>query len=285
MKSSVNMRSGVGRLMLTTMLASGLTLGVAAGPALGAGTDDSGVTTAVTTTVTATDEAAVTQEVSAPAGGSSDEASGIDMAALSSLEIMAIANDEAKRHAVAGLVFELHSVAGVDLSTTAGLAAAEELIEDHTLIDDEDKELVATLDATDATGRTWIGDLPVGLYVLSHASGGDEENVAYRPMLFTAPTTDPVDGGWVYDLRIYPKPVPADCGCTDDPDPTQSPEPKPEPGKPGPTAAPTPTIPTGELLASKGAPWALGALLAALAAGAASVALRGGDKGKRSTGR
>lgn len=224
------------------------------------------------------------------AGAAQEGSSGVDPDGVGSLEIMTIANDDAGRYAVTGVGFELAAVNGLDLSTQADMDRAAEIIASGVI--PEDLTQATELEYTDANGRTFAGPLGVGLYVLTHVEGTGDESQAYRPMMFTLPSADQTgEGSWVYDLRIYPKPVPADCDCIDEPvDPVPV---EPVPGEPDPPAQPTlpveppvqpvpeqpadpaprPGIPTGEVLAENMSMiWVVLALVAA--AGAATVALR-----------
>lgn len=203
----------------------------------------------------------------------------IDRGRLGSLELVALANDEAARAYVPGLVMDLHVVDGVNIATPEGMEQAAAILENTEDWDELDMTLVVTLGPTDETGRAWADEVPVGLYVLTQ-SEADETGEDYRPMVFTMPSMSPVEGdGWVYDLRVYPKPAPEECDC-EVPVPVE-----PEPVEEAPVEeeeetavpAPTPGVPTGELLAQNRDAMLLGLALALLV-GAASALVRPGGR-------
>ncbi|MDO5501997.1 MAG: SpaH/EbpB family LPXTG-anchored major pilin [Actinomycetia bacterium] len=111
---------------------------------------------------------------------------------------------------VAGVVFTVSQVEGVDLSTTAGRAAAQEYLEDLGSAR-ENLGRSWTTAATNTQGQAVLRDLPVGLYLVheqaAHAADGsiDPRLVGGRDFLVTIPTSDPVTGAWNYDVHVYPK--------------------------------------------------------------------------------
>ncbi len=107
---------------------------------------------------------------------------------------------------LAGAVYTVTQVTGVDLTTNAGWALAQSYHDD---IDAARQHLgtVITSAPTDSSGLTTVSNLPIGLYLVHEVPGGGQQGLtSVRDFLITIPTTDPRDGqSWLYDLHVYPK--------------------------------------------------------------------------------
>ena len=196
---------------------AGLLLGVAAAPAL-----------AAPTAAAAVPAAAPTVAGSAVAGLSSEtDPALINPATLGSLSIhklLGAPGDETAYPAdgtarpvpstvkpLAGAVFTVTRVDGVDLTTNAGWQAAEAYSGN---IAAAYASLGATItsDPTNPSGLAVVSGLRVGLYLVQEVgvrTAAGTQDPAYSrsaDFLITIPTTDPATGThWLYDLHVYPK--------------------------------------------------------------------------------
>ncbi|MDO5503273.1 MAG: SpaH/EbpB family LPXTG-anchored major pilin [Actinomycetia bacterium] len=111
---------------------------------------------------------------------------------------------------VPGVEFTVTRVDGVDLTTQAGLDAAQEYLGDIAAARANLGEQVAT-GRTAADGTLRVPDLATGLYLV-HESGAFAEDGTENPrlvggpdFLVTVPTQHPVTNEWIYDVHVYPK--------------------------------------------------------------------------------
>ncbi|MBO1901719.1 SpaH/EbpB family LPXTG-anchored major pilin [Leucobacter weissii] len=117
---------------------------------------------------------------------------------------------------VAGASFTAKPVPGIDLTTSAGQAAAA------ALTPAEAAALVAGLpaaaqDTTDAAGNATLAPLGVGLYYVEETAT-PAGYVGSAPFLVALPLTDPVNrDGWLTTVHVYPKnaPVSIDLSIAD----------------------------------------------------------------------
>lgn len=181
---------------------------------------------------------AVAQPASGP--GSPDTVASGPGARDGSVDVTALTNTDTNTDPVAGVVFHLYPITGVDLTTDAGWEAADAYIADPDTATPFYGDPI-TLPATDSDGNTSAPVVPVGLYALVQDS---QDAVTYAPMLFTLPSLDTSSGAevWAYNLHVYPKPAP-DVPPTPTPTPTPSETTPPPP--PAPTTAP-PRIQAGD---------------------------------------
>ncbi|NNM47256.1 SpaH/EbpB family LPXTG-anchored major pilin [Knoellia koreensis] len=116
--------------------------------------------------------------------------------------------DEAR--AIAGAVFTVTRVDGVDVRTTDGWKQVQAYQEDLTAAR---ANLGATVKAapTGSDGVTVVGDLPVGLYLVHEVGvmgpGGspDPSYLGAADFLVTIPMVAPSGTSWSYDVNVYPK--------------------------------------------------------------------------------
>lgn len=97
---------------------------------------------------------------------------------------------------------------GVDLTTEAGWAAARTMTVAQAKRRGFDSAHTAV---TDADGRAYFRDLPVGLYLVTETAPG-EPGTGYEgsaEFLITPPAGDDDGEHWNYDVEVYTKDTPA----------------------------------------------------------------------------
>lgn len=103
---------------------------------------------------------------------------------------------------MAGVTFTVQKVNNIDLTTNAGWAAAAALTPAQAAAQAATPGSTTT---TDATGTATLGNLPLGLYLVTE-TGYPAGATPAAPFLVTLPMTDPVnEGSWIYDVNVYPK--------------------------------------------------------------------------------
>lgn len=140
----------------------------------------------------------------------------IDTSATGTLTIFKRANPAATQNptgeavnpvpgdALAGAGFTLYKVDGVDLSNNAGIAAASKL----TVATAKQGAAVGTEQKTDASGKAYWGNLPVGAYILRETTTPKGYSPAADSLVFVPMTrANATNGGtqWLYDITAYPK--------------------------------------------------------------------------------
>ncbi len=116
---------------------------------------------------------------------------------------------------LAGVVYEIYPVTGVDLLTNAGWTTAASYYANIALAEANLGTMAGTCTTT-ATGTCDLSGLPLGLYYVKEVSAPAGYTMA-APFLVTLPMTDP-DGpdndiattgdnrtSWMYDVYVYPK--------------------------------------------------------------------------------
>lgn len=109
---------------------------------------------------------------------------------------------------IAGVVFSITPVTGIDLTTNKGWEdaeeAADELSQNGTL--PAGLGTPENLPATDANGVATKSQLPLGLYLVREVSGPSNIVSPAAPFLVTVPLPNVGDApGWNYDIHVYPK--------------------------------------------------------------------------------
>jgi hypothetical protein len=111
---------------------------------------------------------------------------------------------------LAGVVYTVTRVQGVDLSTTAGWTQAAAYLDGGLPTARQNLGAAVTSAPTGPDGTTVVSGLPVGLYLVHEALGAKasaDPNIVTAPdYLVTIPIEDPgAPGAWLYDLHVYPK--------------------------------------------------------------------------------
>lgn len=105
---------------------------------------------------------------------------------------------------LAGVTFKVYPVAGVDLTTNAGWAAASAYYNNIPLAEANRGALAGTCTTT-STGACELSNLPVGLYYVSETSAPTGTTMS-APFVVTLPMTNPTSlDAWLYDVYVYPK--------------------------------------------------------------------------------
>lgn len=103
---------------------------------------------------------------------------------------------------VAGVTFTVQKVNNIDLTTNAGWTAAAALTPAQAAARAASPGSTTT---TDATGTASLGNLPLGLYLVTE-TGYPAGVTPSAPFLVTLPMTDPTSANsWMYDVNVYPK--------------------------------------------------------------------------------
>lgn len=103
---------------------------------------------------------------------------------------------------MAGVTFTVQQVNNIDLTTNAGWTAAAALTPEEAAAQAATPGTTVT---TDASGTATLGNLPLGLYLVTE-TGYPAGVTPSAPFLVTIPLTDPTDeSSWMYDVNVYPK--------------------------------------------------------------------------------
>lgn len=103
---------------------------------------------------------------------------------------------------MAGVTFTVQKVNNIDLTTNAGWTAAAALTPAQAAAQ---AATPGTAITTDATGTATLGNLPLGLYLVTE-TGYPAGVTPSAPFLVTLPMTDPVnENNWMYNVNVYPK--------------------------------------------------------------------------------
>ncbi|MHC6222665.1 SpaH/EbpB family LPXTG-anchored major pilin [Arthrobacter sp. MMS24-S77] len=103
---------------------------------------------------------------------------------------------------MAGVTFTVQKVNNIDLTTNAGWTAAAALTPAQAAAQAATPGTAVT---TDATGTATLGNLPLGLYLVTE-TGYPAGVTPSAPFLVTLPMTDPVnENNWMYNVNVYPK--------------------------------------------------------------------------------
>jgi fimbrial isopeptide formation D2 family protein len=107
---------------------------------------------------------------------------------------------------IAGVTFSLQSVDSIDLSTNAGWQTVDGLTAADVLADPAAYPLTAEgSGVTDGDGELTFGTLPLGVYLVTETSPGDNPIAQpTAPFLVTMPLPTG-DNTWLYDVNVYPK--------------------------------------------------------------------------------
>ncbi|WP_442544109.1 SpaH/EbpB family LPXTG-anchored major pilin [Arthrobacter sp. KN11-1C] len=103
---------------------------------------------------------------------------------------------------MAGVTFTVQKVNNIDLTSNAGWTAAAALTPAQAAAQAASPGSTTT---TDATGTAILGNLPLGLYLVTE-TGYPAGVTPSAPFLVTLPMTDPGNqNSWLYDVNVYPK--------------------------------------------------------------------------------
>ncbi|MGO4859301.1 SpaH/EbpB family LPXTG-anchored major pilin [Arthrobacter sp. 2MCAF14] len=103
---------------------------------------------------------------------------------------------------MAGVTFTVQKVNNIDLTTNAGWTTAAALTPAQAAAQAASPGTTTT---TDASGTATLGNLPLGLYLVTE-TGYPAGVTPSAPFLVTLPMTDPAGGkSWLYDVNVYPK--------------------------------------------------------------------------------
>lgn len=150
----------------------------------------------------------------------------------------------------AGMVFVVKHVPGVDPLSAAGTSTFAQLQRDLRAGKAPATDVEHTTDPTDATGRTVLHGLPVGVYLVHAVHPVNADGSIYRDFLLAIPTQ--TDGSTTaYDLLVMPK-----VDTPESPTPTPStPAPStPAPSTPAPSTSPVPTPSPSHVISHAGGP-------------------------------
>ena len=101
-----------------------------------------------------------------------------------------------------GVTFTVQKVNNIDLTTNAGWTAAAALTPAQAA---GQAASPGTTTTTDASGTATLGNLPLGLYLVTE-TGYPAGVTPSAPFLVTLPMTDPTsENSWMYDVNVYPK--------------------------------------------------------------------------------
>ncbi|UVJ38777.1 SpaH/EbpB family LPXTG-anchored major pilin [Arthrobacter sp. CJ23] len=103
---------------------------------------------------------------------------------------------------MAGVTFTVQKVNNIDLTTNAGWTAAAALTPAQAAAQ---AATPGSTVITDAAGTATLGNLPLGLYLVTE-TGYPAGVTPASPFLVTLPMTDPVnESNWIYNVNAYPK--------------------------------------------------------------------------------
>lgn len=106
-----------------------------------------------------------------------------------------------------GVTFTVERVTSVDLTTATGWQVADGLTAGDVLADQDTyplSEVATGVTGTDGPGVVVLSDLDVGLYLVTETHTGPHDVEAHAaPFLVSVPLA--LDGGWLYDIHVYPK--------------------------------------------------------------------------------